>query len=145
MSGAGTPADRNNMRNGVVARINAEKGTYMYMGMLYPQEGYAFAPEVTITINGHTIKKESSEKGYLFFSYTFENPEFVLNYGDVNGDGKVDSTDARLILQYYAKKISADALDLTLADVDGSGTVDSTDARLILQYYAKKITGFPKG
>ncbi len=62
--------------------------------------------------------------------------------GDVNGDEKVDSTDARLILQYYAKKIDADALNLGVADVDGSGTVDSTDARLILQLYAKKISSF---
>ncbi len=62
--------------------------------------------------------------------------------GDVNGDDKIDSTDARLILQYYAKKIGEDGLNLAAADVDGSGTIDSTDARLILQYYAKKISEF---
>lgn len=60
--------------------------------------------------------------------------------GDVNGDGGVDSTDARLILQYYAQKIAAEALDLNAADVNGDGGVDSTDARLILQLYAQKIT-----
>ncbi len=64
-------------------------------------------------------------------------------WGDADGSGTVDSTDARLILQYYAKKIPADALALTVCDVDGSGTVDSTDARLILQLYAKKIDMFP--
>ncbi len=63
--------------------------------------------------------------------------------GDVDGSGTVDSTDARLILQYYAKKIGENDLDLTVADVDDSGTVDSTDARLILQYYAKKIEALP--
>ncbi len=63
--------------------------------------------------------------------------------GDVDGSGAIDSTDARLILQYYAKKITADAIDLGAADVDGGGTVDSTDARLILQYYAKKIDKLP--
>ncbi len=63
--------------------------------------------------------------------------------GDVNGDNAVDSTDARLILQYYAKMIPADGLDLAAADVDGDGAVDSTDARLVLQYYAKMITVFP--
>ncbi len=62
--------------------------------------------------------------------------------GDVNGDGKVDSTDARLILQYYAKKIGESALNLAVADVNGDDKVDSTDARLILQFYAKKISGF---
>ncbi len=62
--------------------------------------------------------------------------------GDVNADGKVDSTDARLVLQYAVKKIVS--LDVPeAADVDGSGTADSTDARLILQYAVKKIDKFP--
>ncbi len=63
--------------------------------------------------------------------------------GDVNGDEKVDSTDARMILQYYAKKIGEGDLDLSVADVNADGKIDSTDARLILQLYAKKITEFP--
>jgi len=63
--------------------------------------------------------------------------------GDVNGDGKVDSTDARLTLQYAVKKITASALSVGAADVNGDGKVDSTDARLILQYAVKKITTFP--
>lgn len=65
-------------------------------------------------------------------------------WGDVDGDGAVTSTDARLTLQYYAGKLQDTAnLDLTVADVDGDNKVTSTDARLILQYYAGKISGFP--
>jgi len=63
--------------------------------------------------------------------------------GDVDGSGKIDSTDARLVLQYAVKKIDASALNAAVADVDGSGKVDSTDARLILQYAVKKISTFP--
>ena len=63
--------------------------------------------------------------------------------GDVNDDGKIDSTDARLTLQYAVKKIDEHALNLSAADVDGNGRADSTDARLILQYAVKKITRFP--
>ncbi|MBE6757878.1 MAG: hypothetical protein E7552_04940 [Ruminococcaceae bacterium] len=66
-----------------------------------------------------------------------------LLYGDVDGNGRVDSTDARLTLQYAVQKISAEDLALDAADVDGSGTVDSTDARLILQYAVQKIGKFP--
>ncbi len=62
--------------------------------------------------------------------------------GDVNGDEKIDSTDARLILQYYAKKIGESDLNTAVADVNADGKVDSTDARLILQLYAKKISEF---
>ncbi len=63
--------------------------------------------------------------------------------GDVDGSGKVDSTDARLTLQYAVKKIDGTKLTLAAADVDGNGKVDSTDARLILQYAVKKIQTFP--
>jgi len=62
--------------------------------------------------------------------------------GDVNGKNAVDSTDARLVLQYAVKKIGT-LPNLAAADVNGNGTVDSTDARLILQYAVKKIKKFP--
>ncbi len=65
--------------------------------------------------------------------------------GDVDGNGKVDSTDARLVLQYAVGKIDVTALDVTAADADGNGRVDSTDARLILQFAVGKIDGFSKG
>ncbi len=69
------------------------------------------------------------------------DPNSVM-IGDVSGDGKIDSTDARMVLQYSVKKItSLPATDA--ADVDGNGKIDSTDARLILQYSVKKISAFP--
>jgi len=67
-----------------------------------------------------------------------------LQSGDADGSGTVDSTDARLVLQYAVQKIST-LPAAEVADVDGSGTVDSTDARLILQYAVKKIASFPAG
>ncbi len=67
----------------------------------------------------------------------------LLVFGDVDGSGKVDSTDARLVLQYAVGKIDDTALNVAVADVDGSGKVDSTDARLILQYAVGKIDNFP--
>jgi len=63
--------------------------------------------------------------------------------GDVNGDTVVNSTDARLTLQYAVQKIRAEGLDLACADVDGNGAVNSTDARLILQYAVMKIDKLP--
>ncbi|MBE6757408.1 MAG: hypothetical protein E7552_02510 [Ruminococcaceae bacterium] len=63
--------------------------------------------------------------------------------GDVDDSGRVDSTDARLTLQYAVMKIPADQLDLTVADVNGDSKTDSTDARLILQYAVKKIDKLP--
>lgn len=68
----------------------------------------------------------------------------TVTVGDVNGDGKVNTTDARFILQYAAEKIGADKLDMDAADVDGKNSVNTTDARMILQYAAEKIPGFPR-
>ncbi|MBE6758357.1 MAG: hypothetical protein E7552_07435 [Ruminococcaceae bacterium] len=69
--------------------------------------------------------------------------DFVATLGDVNGDSKVDSTDARLTLQYAVRKIPASELDIDVGDVNGDEKVDSTDARLILQYAVEKIEKFP--
>ncbi len=69
--------------------------------------------------------------------------DFEASLGDVDGDGAINSTDARLVLQFAVKKIAPTALNLDVADVDGNDKVDSTDARLILQYAVKKIQEFP--
>ncbi|MBO5797952.1 MAG: dockerin type I repeat-containing protein [Clostridia bacterium] len=54
--------------------------------------------------------------------------------GDVDGDGEVTSTDARLALQAAVGKGELSAGQQAAADVDGDGKVTSTDARLILQH-----------
>ena len=63
--------------------------------------------------------------------------------GDVNMDGRVDTTDARLALQAAVEKITLNATQSRLADVDGNDKVDTTDARLILQYAVERIDRFP--
>ncbi len=62
--------------------------------------------------------------------------------GDVDNNGAINSTDARLVLQYAVNKIDSTALNVTVADVNDDGIVNSTDARLILQYAVKKIDSF---
>jgi hypothetical protein len=64
--------------------------------------------------------------------------------GDVNCDGRVNSIDAALVLQFGAGLVSALACEQN-ADVNHSGTVNAIDASLILQYSAGLIQGFPAG
>ena len=66
-------------------------------------------------------------------------------FGDVDGNNTIDSTDARLVLQYAVGKIDESKLNTATADVDGDGAINSTDARLILQYAVGKITELPGG
>lgn len=78
------------------------------------------------------------------YAFVTQDPTEVVmvTLGDVNGDGEINTTDARLTLQYAVNKIGADALDLAAADVNGDGVVNTTDARMILQYAVGKIQSF---
>ena len=58
--------------------------------------------------------------------------------GDADGDGKITSTDARLILQRAVEKITDEGLQAAQADVDGDGKITSTDARMALQTAVEK-------
>jgi len=64
-------------------------------------------------------------------------------WGDVNGDGFVDSFDASLIMKYDVLLITDSDLNLSAADVSGDGFVDSYDASLILKFDVLLIDKFP--
>ena len=79
------------------------------------------------------------------FSATVPLVVTASDCGDMNGDGTVDSTDARLILQLAVGKLSYDDLSHPLrGDVNEDGRIDSTDARLALQYAVEKIPCFTR-
>ena len=63
--------------------------------------------------------------------------ETVFTTGDVNGDGKVNSSDAVAILQYLAGTLSdPDSIDIRNGDVNGDGRINSSDAVAILRHLA---------
>lgn len=64
-------------------------------------------------------------------------------YGDVNGDGIINTNDAIAILRYNAKIETLTDSQLATANVDSNKSVDSNDAILILKYDAKAIDKFP--
>lgn len=70
-----------------------------------------------------------------------EKPDGI--HGDINRDKAVNTTDARLALQYAVGKFTLDDDQLAVGDVNADGRVDTTDARLILQYAVGKIDKFP--
>lgn len=67
----------------------------------------------------------------------------VLNYGDVDKDGRINAVDAMLILRYGAGLYDLTDEQLTAADVNGDGIVNSSDAITILHYSIGRITIFP--
>jgi len=74
----------------------------------------------------------------------------LLLYGDVNGDGKVNASDATQIKRYYNNKnsvfSSADKGTLNylkkVADVNADGNVNASDATQIKRYYNNKPSVF---
>ncbi len=71
-----------------------------------------------------------------------DDPYGGYELGDVNGDGKINATDALLVLRSFAKKITLTPEQTLRADVNRDNKVNATDALKILRYFAKKITSF---
>ena len=57
--------------------------------------------------------------------------------GDVNGDGKITASDARLALRISAKVDTPDERQTKAADITGDGKITAADARKILRMAAK--------
>jgi len=67
-------------------------------------------------------------------------------WGDADHDGKVNSTDARLIMQYRAGYNMDEVTDYfctARTDVNRDGKINSSDARLVMQYRAGIIKELP--
>ncbi|TYQ15326.1 UNVERIFIED_CONTAM: arabinogalactan endo-1,4-beta-galactosidase [Acetivibrio alkalicellulosi] len=71
------------------------------------------------------------------------NPQII--YGDLNGDGKIDSTDYALLRRYILGIITSFPSEngLISADVSGDGVIDSTDIVLMRRYLIEIIDKFP--
>ena len=68
-----------------------------------------------------------------------EPPLPQLAKGDVNGDGKVDITDAMLVFYHVAKKAPLPDKALAVCDTNDDENVDIVDAMRIFYFVAKKI------
>ena len=64
-------------------------------------------------------------------------------YGDVDGNGKVEATDALEVLKSVVGKVDPTDEQLIVADTDGNGKADATDALNILKKVVGKIDKFP--
>ena len=110
--------------------IPAKAGMYSVLfesGEWNPQGEFDYALTARL-YDTYEIPKFSEDETMV--TYGFANP---LLRGDLDGNGLVDSTDARITLQSEAGLAKLKAAELLVGDVDGNDVVDSTDARMILQ------------
>ena len=74
----------------------------------------------------------------------YKTQEFDPNQsiGDLNGDGKVNTADAVVVLKAAAGMITLDGTQTYVGDCNADGTVNTADAVLILKYAAGIIPDF---
>ncbi|TYQ15316.1 UNVERIFIED_CONTAM: peptidoglycan/xylan/chitin deacetylase (PgdA/CDA1 family) [Acetivibrio alkalicellulosi] len=65
-----------------------------------------------------------------------------VGYGDLNGDGVIDSSDYILLRRFILGIISS-INNITAADLNGDGNIDSTDVILLRRYIMEIIRVFP--
>ena len=68
--------------------------------------------------------------------------ESAASVGDVNQDGNINLTDAKLVMQHYNGAAELEGQQLKNADTNGDGNVNLTDAKRIMQYYNGEIPAF---
>ena len=59
-----------------------------------------------------------------------------VQIGDVNGDGKINSRDARALLRYIAGLVDASEIERSACDYNKDGKINSRDARALLRSIA---------
>ena len=89
--------------------------------------GTSIPNENTLVCTGDTFVADGTE-------YT------VIVYGDVNKDGKINSSDALLVEEYSSEMTNLDAIQLEAADVMNDGKVNSLDSLRIKEYSAELVT-----
>lgn len=87
--------------------------------------------------SGTNARIDGKFQNFLRFRY------FAVLYGDLNGDTRIDSTDAAALNLYLAKDENTSALmgeaKYEAADVDHNGSVDINDVAEIVRHYSLDI------
>lgn len=80
----------------------------------------------------------------IFLTYITQGVNsFKAQYGDINMNGKIDMSDAKLLMQYIKGTTNFNKVQLGLADVNCDGEVTSFDYSLILSKLYGGIKYFP--
>lgn len=96
-------------------------------------QGELLRLDTAVNTNNGTITAELTH--FSLYALAELAPQKPLP-GDANGDGVVNTRDARIILRYIAGLVSEEELNLSVADMNGDGIVNTRDARAVLRHVA---------
>ena len=100
------------------------------------------APTPTPTPTGEPTSEPTSEPTEDPTGEPTPTSELQQAKGDANGDGKINTADATLVLKDSAGMINLEGDKRISADCNSDGKVNTADAVLILKYAAGMITSF---
>ena len=122
---------------------------YAYYGLKNAVPVYRSESDIlSVTEDGVvTPKKEGSATVHVIFEESEHAKETSFDItvniagmkGDVDGDGKVDIADLRLVLRAVCGKVELTDAQTSMADVETDGKVDIQDLRKILRFVCGKI------
>lgn len=102
-----------------------------------PAEAQTAPEQTALLLNGYYVNVSATDRMALLAM-----PEVVL-YGDLNGDGEIDITDAGLLIQYCNGMQELTEEQLAAADLNDDGEASLADAALLVQYCNGLINSFP--
>ncbi|MBR4435473.1 MAG: choice-of-anchor J domain-containing protein [Clostridia bacterium] len=119
-------------------------GDSYYMRIVVePAEGYEFAGDVEVYINGSDEFLDwgvASGDGYAIYTVA---AECIARLGDVNFDGEVDASDVTLAMRCVLGIEGLTDEQILAGDVNGDGEISIDDVILIMRYALSIITTFP--
>ena len=95
--------------------------------------------------DGEAVTVKPDEKGTYTVTGVSDDVTIIVTSvlkGDVDGDGKVNSTDALQALYISTGRLTPDLYQLLAGDVDANGAVNSSDSLNILYFSTGRITQF---
>ena len=95
--------------------------------------------------DGEAVTVKPDEKGTYTVAGVNDDVTILVTSvlkGDVDGDGKVNSTDALQALYISTGRLTPDLYQLLAGDVDANGAVNSSDSLNILYFSTGRITQF---
>ena len=117
----------------VIATATVEHGADATFPEAPEHEGYEFTGWDK---DGKNIKSDTT------ITAQYKEIENPVTIGDLNGDGKINTADAVIILKIAAGMIAQDENNSLSGDCNHDGKVNTADAVLILKYAAGMITEF---
>ncbi len=110
----------------------------------YAFAGWALKSAPTAVISLPANVTEAAEYVAVYTATPIQSGgEDDFTYGDVDGDGTINATDAGWILTKFVNSSTELPAGDDSADVDGDGTINATDAGWVLTKFVNSSTVFP--